>query len=153
MRNGDGANAKWGRSKFCDLRLQNNSSVHISHGELRLKISTTANIVSNITGNANITLRSKILLLACEKYNCKALRFAKEKATAWVALFFCRVNYASTIAPTGQPSSHAPQSIHSSALITNLPSPSEIALTGQVSAHAPHMMHSSLISLGIVISL
>ena len=60
------------------------------------------------------------------------------------------VVYASEIAPTGQPSSHAPQSMHSSALTTYLPSPSEIADTGQVSAHAPQEMQSSLITLAMV---
>ena len=48
-------NAKWGRSKFCDLRLQNNSSVPISHGELRLKISTTANRVSRLLLSPSVT--------------------------------------------------------------------------------------------------
>ena len=57
--------------------------------------------------------------------------------------------YASEIAPTGQPSSHAPQSMHSSALTTYLPSPSEIADTGQVSAQAPQEMQSSLITLAM----
>ena len=70
-----------------------------------------------------------------------------------LSLFPFNRDYASTIAPTGQPSSHAPQSMHSSGLMTNLPSPSAIALTGQVSAHAPQLIHSSLISLGIVVLL
>ena len=61
-------------------------------------------------------------------------------------------NYASLIAPTGQPSSHAPQSMHCSGSTTYLLSPSAIAPTGQVSAQAPHWMHSSLITLGIVLS-
>lgn len=60
--------------------------------------------------------------------------------------------YASLIAPTGQPSSQAPQSMHCSGSTTYLLSPSAIAPTGQVSAQAPHWMHSSLITLGIVLS-
>ena len=66
--------------------------------------------------------------------------------------FFVLSYYASVIAPTGQPSSQAPQSMHWSASTTYLLSPSEIAPTGQVSAQAPHWMHSSLITLGIVLS-
>ncbi len=42
--------------------------------------------------------------------------------------------------------------MHSSALITYLPSPSLIALTGQPSAHAPHIMQSSLITYAISIT-
>ncbi len=66
-------------------------------------------------------------------------------------IVFC-CYYASLIAPTGQPSSHAPQSMHCSGSTTYLLSPSAIAPTGQVSAHAPHWMQSSPITLGIVFS-
>ena len=45
--------------------------------------------------------------------------------------------YSAAGAPTGHTSAQAPQSMHFSASITNLPSPSEIASTGQPSAQAP----------------
>src|SRR5699024_10720071 len=51
-------------------------------------------------------------------------------------------------APTGHTPAHAPHSMHSSGLITYLPSSSSlIALTGHSPAHAPHPMHSSLLIL------
>ena len=77
------------------------------------------------------------------KKRCKRIVF-------YFVVFCCY--YASLIAPTGQPSSHAPQSMHCSGSTTYLLSPSAIAPTGQVSAQAPHWMHSSLITLGIVLS-
>jgi hypothetical protein len=52
-------------------------------------------------------------------------------------------NYCASGAPTGQVPAQAPQSTHSSALITYLPSTSEIALTGQPSAQAPQPRHVS----------
>ncbi len=58
--------------------------------------------------------------------------------------------YSSEIAPTGHPSSHAPQSMQAFASTTYFPSPSAIAPTGHVSAHAPQQMHSSLIILAII---
>ena len=77
------------------------------------------------------------------KKRCKRIVF-------YFVVFSCY--YASLIAPTGQPSSQAPQSMHCSGSTTYLLSPSAIAPTGQVSAQAPHWMHSSLITLGIVLS-
>ena len=58
-------------------------------------------------------------------------------------------NYSSTGAPTGQVSAQAPQLMHSSALITYLPSPSEMQETGHPSAQAPQLMHSSVILYAI----
>ena len=59
-------------------------------------------------------------------------------------------NYSSEGAPTGHTSAQLPQEMHSSALISNLPSPSEMQEVGQPSAHAPQEMHSSLILKAIV---
>jgi hypothetical protein len=61
-------------------------------------------------------------------------------------------NYSSAGAPTGQASAQAPQLMHSSALITYLPSPSEMQETGQPSAQAPQLMHSSEILYAIGMS-
>ena len=64
---------------------------------------------------------------------------------------FCLLaNYACCGAPTGQTSAQAPQSIHVSASITYLPSPSEIAPTGHSPAQAPQLMHSSEILYAII---
>jgi hypothetical protein len=60
-----------------------------------------------------------------------------------------KINYSSAGAPTGQASAQEPQLMHSSALITNFPSPSEMHPTGQASAHAPQAMHSSEILYAI----
>ena len=60
--------------------------------------------------------------------------------------------YSAAGAPTGHTSAQAPQSMHFSASITNLPSPSEIASTGQPSAQAPQEMHSSEILYAIILS-
>ena len=62
-------------------------------------------------------------------------------------------NYSSAGAPTGHTSAQLPQEMHSSALITNLSSPSEMQATGQPSAHAPQEMHSSLILNAMIIIL
>ena len=59
-------------------------------------------------------------------------------------------NYSSTGALTGHASAQEPQLMHSSALITYLPSPSEMQLTGQASAQAPQLMHSSVILYAIL---
>ena len=60
--------------------------------------------------------------------------------------------YASEIASLGQVPSHAPQSMHSSALITYEASPALIAPTGQTSAQEPQeTQRSGLIILGIVV--
>ena len=48
-------------------------------------------------------------------------------------------------APTGQASAQEPHSVQRSALISNLPSPSEIAPTGHSASQAPQEMQSSLI--------
>ena len=61
-----------------------------------------------------------------------------------------KINYSSTGAPTGQVSAQEPQEMHSSALITNFPSPSEMQPVGQASAHAPQEMHSSVILYAIL---
>lgn len=63
------------------------------------------------------------------------------------------ISYASAGAPTGQVPAHAPQEIHSSALISYLPSPSEIALTGHSASQAPQEIHSSLIWYAIILNL
>ena len=60
--------------------------------------------------------------------------------------------YSAAGAPTGHTSAQAPQSMHFSASITNLPSPSEIASTGQPSAQAAQEMHSSEILYAIILS-
>lgn len=52
-------------------------------------------------------------------------------------------------ASTGQTPAQVPQSMHSSLLITYLPSFSEIQLTGHSSAHAPQAMQSSVITYAI----
>ena len=81
--------------------------------------------------------------------------FEKEKRRRCAfQLLFCVFSfaYSSDGAPTGQTSAQEPQLMHSSALITYLPSPSLIALTGQPSAHAPHIMQSSLITYAISIT-
>jgi len=70
------------------------------------------------------------------------------KATAPWEL--CTPNYSSTGAPTGHKSAQLPQEMHSSALITNLPSPSEMQEAGHSAAHAPQEMHSSVILKAIV---
>lgn len=49
-------------------------------------------------------------------------------------------------ASTGQTEAQAPQSIQSSASITNLSSPSLIAETVHSPSHAPQLMHSELIT-------
>ena len=54
--------------------------------------------------------------------------------------------YSALIAPTGQPSSQAPQSMQVSASTMYFVSPGAIAFTGQVSAQAPQEMHSSEIT-------
>jgi len=59
------------------------------------------------------------------------------------------LNYSASGAPTGQAPAHAPHSIHASASITNLPSPSVIASTGHSEAQAPQLMQSSLIIYAI----
>jgi len=56
---------------------------------------------------------------------------------------FISKNYSAAGAETGHVPAQAPQSIHVSASITYLPSPSEIAPTGHSPAHAPQLMHSS----------
>jgi hypothetical protein len=61
-----------------------------------------------------------------------------------------RGNYSSAGALTGHASAQEPQLMHSSALITYLPSPSEMQLTGQASAQAPQLMHSSEILYAIL---
>jgi len=53
------------------------------------------------------------------------------------------LNYATWIAPVGQESSQAAQSMQSSALTTATLSTIEIAPTGHSSLHASHPMHSS----------
>ena len=66
------------------------------------------------------------------------------------SLFCFCLNYSSgLIAPTGQPSSQAPQSMQTSGSIWYCVSPWEIALTGQVSAQAPQEMHSEEILCAI----
>jgi hypothetical protein len=60
----------------------------------------------------------------------------------------CRDNdagYGALMASAGHTSTHAPQSVHFSASITYIPSPSLIASTGHSDAHAPHEIQSSLI--------
>lgn len=52
-------------------------------------------------------------------------------------------DYAWAGAPTGQVSAQAPHSMHTSGLISYLPSPSEIAFTGHSAAQAPQLMQSS----------
>jgi hypothetical protein len=59
-------------------------------------------------------------------------------------------NYSASGAPTGHSAAQEPQSMHLSASITYLPSPSEIASTGQASAQAPHMMQASEILYAII---
>ena len=54
-------------------------------------------------------------------------------------------DYSALGASTGQFSAQEPQSMHLSASISYLPSPSVIAPTGQFSAQAPQEMQSSLI--------
>jgi hypothetical protein len=61
-------------------------------------------------------------------------------------------NYSAFIAPVGQPSSQAPQSMQTSGSTTYLSAPSEIAPTGQVAAQAPQLTHSSEIACAISIS-
>lgn len=78
--------------------------------------------------------------------------FSKKKPRKNPGEFFLFCVCQPWIAPTGQPSAQAPQSMHSSGLISYLPPFSEIAPTGQVSAHAPQAMHSSLILCAIVTS-
>ena len=56
------------------------------------------------------------------------------------------LSYSALIAPVGQPSSQAPQSMQTSGSTTYLPSPSDIADTGHTAAQAPHIMHSSEIT-------
>ena len=56
---------------------------------------------------------------------------------------FCLPDYSPLMAPTGQPSSQAPQSMQTSGSIWYWVSPWEIAFTGQVSAQAPQEMQSS----------
>ena len=58
--------------------------------------------------------------------------------------------YSAAGAPTGQVSAHAPHSMHLSASIAYLPSPSAIASTGHSAAQAPQEMQSSLILYAIV---
>jgi hypothetical protein len=48
---------------------------------------------------------------------------------------------------TGQTGSHAPQSMHSSALMKRFSATSEIHSTGQTGSHAPQLMHSSLLMI------
>jgi len=58
--------------------------------------------------------------------------------------FFLRfVFYSGFGAPTGQTLAQLPQSMHASASITYLSSPSLIASTGHSAAQAPQLMHSS----------
>ena len=57
--------------------------------------------------------------------------------------------YGTSIAPTGQAGTHAPQSIHVSGSIEYL-SPSLIASTGHSGLHAPQAIHSSLIVCAIL---
>ena len=59
-------------------------------------------------------------------------------------------NYSWLIAPAGQPSAQAPQSMHVSASITYCPSPSLIAPAGQVPSQAPQEMQASEITYAIV---
>ena len=59
------------------------------------------------------------------------------------------LNYSALGASTGQVSAQAPHSMHLSASITYLPSPSEIASTGHSAAQAPQEMHSSPITYAI----
>ena len=63
--------------------------------------------------------------------------------SAVLQLMYKCTDYCCSGAPTGQVPAQAPQSMHSSALITYLPSCSEIALTGQPSAQAPQPRHVS----------
>ena len=67
--------------------------------------------------------------------------------------FFVPVNdYSWEIAPVGQAAAQLPQSKHSSALISNLPSPSLIAPTGHSPAQLPQEMQSSEITYAIGIT-
>jgi hypothetical protein len=60
------------------------------------------------------------------------------------------LNYSSAGASTGQASAHAPHSMHSSALISYLPSTSTIALTGQASTQEPQAMQASEILYAMI---
>jgi hypothetical protein len=53
-------------------------------------------------------------------------------------------DYSGFMASTGQTSSQAPQSMHSSISITCLPPCSLIASTGHTPSHAPQLLHSSV---------
>jgi hypothetical protein len=59
-------------------------------------------------------------------------------------------DYSPLIAPVGQPSSQAQQSMQTSGSTTYFVSPSEIAETGQVAAQAPQLTHSSEITCAIL---
>jgi hypothetical protein len=77
----------------------------------------------------------------------------KKPLPALEAVFFCFVrDYSSEGAPTGQTPAQAPQLTQTSALISNLPSPSEIAPTGHSAAQAPQLMQASEITYAILFS-
>ena len=81
--------------------------------------------------------------------------YGKTCAEPRSAQVICRIllNYSPLIAPTGHPSSHAPQSMQTSGSIWYCVSPCEIAFTGQVSAQAPQEMQSSEILCAMFLSL
>jgi hypothetical protein len=62
------------------------------------------------------------------------------------ALGMAYIGYASLGALTGQTLLHAPQEMHSSALITYISSPCEMQFWGHSLSHAPQLMHSLLIT-------
>jgi len=59
------------------------------------------------------------------------------------------IYFPDAMASVGHASAQAPQSVHRSALMTYLSSPSLIALTGHSSAQVPQEMHSSVILYAI----
>jgi len=61
-------------------------------------------------------------------------------------------DYSAEIAPVGHTDAHAPQSIHSSALMSYFPSPSAMALTGHSPSQAPQLMHSVEITYAIIVT-
>ena len=80
----------------------------------------------------------------------KPLQSESSAAVLILCVIFADSDYASAIAPTGQPASHAPQSMHAFSSITAVAS-NVIAPTGQVPVHAPQETHISSLTLRAIV--
>lgn len=87
---------------------------------------------------------------AVENPCVRALSGIKKASGEISSLTFISLNYSCAGAPTGHVSAQVPQSMHLSASISYLPSPSLIASTGHSAAQAPHEMQSSEILYAIL---